>query len=149
MAGNFDPTRPGFRLPTEVEWECGCRSGTVTRFSYGSDPRLLNQYARSLDNPYSVKQAGIVAQLRPNLRGLFDMHGSALEWCNDFYNKYYSASAITVGPAQESQRVLRGGGWFSVSDSCRSASRAYSNPDSRNNGLGFRLCVTLRDNKQP
>ena len=33
----------------------------------------------------------------------------------------------------------RGGSWHNVALGCRSANRSYGSPDSRNDGLGFRL----------
>ena len=75
----------GFSLPTEEQWEYACRAGSTTKYSFGDDPALLDEYAWRLDSNEPRKPVGIK---KPNAWGIYDMHGNASEWCLNAYTLY-------------------------------------------------------------
>ena len=84
-----------------------------------------------------------VAQKDANAWGLYDMHGNVEEWCQDWYNEYSSVSVSDpTGPSSGTYRVIRGGGYYLSTTSCRVFSRSYNYPDSTYVGLGFRLVIS-------
>lgn len=127
-----------YRLPTEAEWEYACRAGTETRFNFGDDGSALTDFAWYSDNEGSTTQP--VGKKSPNAWGLFDMHGNAAEWVQDWYADYPDGPQTNPsGPAESSFRVYRGGSWFSNASSCESSYRFGVVPPFRNNYLGFRV----------
>ena len=136
------------RLPREAEWECACRAGTGTPFSFGEDigPEQVNYdgiypYRGSEKGLYREKTVE-VASLEPNAWGLFEMHGNVWEWCHDWYGKYPPGPVSDpAGPPDDVKRVLRGGAWFSNACSARSALRRSYPPGFRLGYLGFRLAL--------
>ena len=133
-----DLGKHGFRLPTEAEWEVACRGGTNSAYSFGNDSELLGHYGWFQDN--SARWSHVVGQLRPNPRGLFDIHGNLYEWCHDWYAEYADDAVDGLGAPQGSYRVHRGGGWNSVAARCRSAGRVSFQPTYRSS-VGFRLAL--------
>jgi formylglycine-generating enzyme required for sulfatase activity len=146
----------GLRLPTEAEWEYACRAGTTTAFhgftgylTGTNDDTLGGNIAWFSGNngasgtpTYGTKAVG---QKLANGFGLHDMSGNVYEWVNDWYSSSYyasSASSNPTGPATGSNRVLRGGGWGSLTGSVRSSDRYGSTPGFTNDGIGFRVART-------
>ena len=135
-----------YRLPTEAEWEYACRAGTTTVYSFGNGESLINkqlgEYAWFSVN--SGRKIHPVGKKKPNPWGLYDMHGSVWEWCQDWSGKYSelsSGDAVTdpQGPASGDYRVLRGGSVLSTASETRSASRTSYQGDSRLYDSGFRV----------
>jgi formylglycine-generating enzyme required for sulfatase activity len=138
-------TAPGYRLPTEAEWEYACRAGTQTPFNTGSclDAGTEANYDGSLpytgcpNGPY-VGWTVPVGSYPNNAFGLYDMHGNLWEWCNDWYGLYGGTVTDPIGAGAGSDRVLRGGYWNYYAQYCRSAFRHYTYPNIRNLLIGFR-----------
>ncbi len=80
---------PGYRLPTEGEWECACRAGTETGRFFGQSLSIENRfvdYGWLKETPNKVFYNGLlisqpVGGLLPNRWGLFDTYGNVREIC--------------------------------------------------------------------
>ena len=139
-----------YRLPTEAEWEYACRGGTTTAYHFG-DASRLGDYAWFYDNTQDAgeKYAHRVGQKKPNVLGLYDMHGNVGEWCLDWYDSGYYENSPTddpAGPGTGSFRVYRGGGWAHTARQCVSSFRNWITPTYRFSGLGFRVAADLSGN---
>ena len=134
--------RAEYRLPTEAEWEYAYRAGTTTRFYWGDD---LNETAIDDYAWYGqfLGETHPVGDKLPNPWGLYDMSGNVYEWCQDWYGDY-PAGPVTdpQGPPPDTNRVLRGGSWAAVPESCRAAYRDSDTSDYPSFLIGFRLLRT-------
>ena len=133
--------RRGFRLPTESEWEVASRAGARTAYGFGSEVSLLGRFGWFAEN--SGKHVHPPRELRPSIRGLFDLHGNLFEWTHDWYGDY-GVDALTdpLGAKEGSYRVLRGGSWDDDAAHCRTAFRYSDDPTFRSNDNGFRLALS-------
>lgn len=148
LNAQFAPKGYRYALPTEAQWEYACRAGTTTAFSFGNE---LNGEKANCDGeaPYGTKKKGpflgkitLVGSYDPNPWGLYDMHGNVLEWCADCYDDYPTEAVVDPLVTTGARRVQRGGFYSAGANSCRSAARSYSMPDSFSvNPPGFRLIV--------
>ncbi len=141
-----------YRLPSEAEWEYAARAKTTTPFHFGETitTNLANYkgnytYANEPKGKYRERTTP-VGSFPPNAFGLYDLHGLVWEWCADVYHENYQGapndgSAWVSG--KSSKYVVRGGSWDYDPVPCRSANRAWNNPDLIFNNSGFR-CVVPR-----
>lgn len=70
-------TRTGFRLPTESEWEWANGCGLPDSTCFGRRTEFANDYAWQFNNAGS--KTHVVARLKPNRFGLFDVFGNVQE----------------------------------------------------------------------
>lgn len=141
---------PGFRLPTDAEFERAARAGTVTGTYKGElDPaRLGNEQSPLLDQiawfgGNSGDTPHPVATKQPNQWGLYDMLGNLWEWCHDWYGPYPSAPVTDpFGPGAGAGRTRRGGSWGNPASTTRAASRYWHDPADHDSAVGFRLVRT-------
>jgi formylglycine-generating enzyme required for sulfatase activity len=133
----------GLSLPTEAQWEYACRAGTMTRYSSGDSEADLARVGWYASN--SSGRLHAVAELEPNVFGLYDMHGNVEEWCMDTWGRYEVRSpragdGLRYEPVGGTftHHVIRGGSWGVDARSARSGCRGKYPPGSRFASIGFR-----------
>ncbi len=154
---------PGFRLPTEAQWEYACRAGTQTALYTGGIDILGENNAPALDpiawyggnsgldlevtNPegskdwqekqYDHQQAGThrVKLKQANAWGLYDTLGNVWEWCRDAWD----AEAYSKRPSgiADPETPATGKDTRRVLRGGSWATRAYA------------CCATIRDGNPP
>ncbi len=110
------------RLPHEDQWEYACRGGKGNKqaFYWGNtlngdkaNCRGTMPYGMDKKGTYLARtsEVGSYEKIAPHPWGLCDMIGNVWEWCEN------------ANVRETSRRVLRGGGWDSKPENCRSAKR--------------------------
>jgi cysteine-rich repeat protein len=135
---------PGYRLPTEAEWEYAARAGTTTGTYNGTSTLLNCEQPNAVLDPIAwfCGNAGSTTHAAggkaANAWGLYDMLGNVYEWVHDWYATYPGDVSDPWGPAAGSYRVFRGGSFGSSARLARAAYRFYTDPSLRDYVLGFR-----------
>lgn len=124
-----DLSKNGYRLPTEAQWEYACHAGTTSEYFWEGEGKVGDYAWYQANSSYNCKDADLnpydcafrlndVGTKEPNAFGLYDMIGSVLEWCNDWYGMYeYGEQTDPQGPESGVYKVTRGGHFMSLCSS--------------------------------
>jgi formylglycine-generating enzyme required for sulfatase activity len=146
-------TGRSYRLPSEAEWEYGCRAGTKTAFSFGDT--ITTEQANYDGNftynggPRGEYRRGTtpVGMFPANPWGLYDMHGNVWEWVQDVVHENYEGAPVDGSAWEEggdgARRILRGGSWLYNPRYLRSALRNGFSSALSNDIVGFRVVREL------
>jgi formylglycine-generating enzyme required for sulfatase activity len=135
---------PGYRLPTEAEWEYAARGGDG-RATYAGELTAIDCTDTTLDPiAWFCGNAGStthpVGTKTANAYGLHHMLGNVREWCYDWYAAYPGgAETDPAAPPSGSNRVHRGGSWAGDAGDARASHRHTALPGGRYSDIGGRI----------
>ena len=148
---------PGYRLPTEAEWEYAYRAGTKAALYTGKNMTMCGKNDPEVDKIgwfYGNRNKGIGtmqgAARQANAWGLFDMPGHVREWTQDVKVEDLGSAKVTDPLKKASSpgakvglMIHRGGGWLSDAEELRAAARMAFYIADPNSDIGFRVVRTM------
>lgn len=131
---------PGFRLPTEQEWELAARAKHPDSAAYGGDLHACMTTSPTLETYAWLKtnSSGYphpVAKKLPSAAGLYDMAGNLYEWTSSPYHPDLPSA---------DEYIIRGGSWYHNPEHARFANRERAWQQRRMGFIGFRCVRRLR-----
>jgi formylglycine-generating enzyme required for sulfatase activity len=154
---------PGYRLPTEAEWEYAYRAGTRTPYYTGNNSVCFDKadpLAETLGWYYfnfpegKKRMPQPVATKPPNGWRLYDMAGNLEEWVQDWSLSYQpelldtrpelQTNPLRTFPGRKTgEKLFKGGAYDSFPASLRAGGNGEWKIDSSARGIGFRVVRTL------
>jgi len=141
---------PGYRLPTEAEWEYAYRAGTKTALYNGDITSCKGKDGNADKIAWYDKNSGgkphPVGGKAANAWGLYDMAGNVWEWTHDEYKNDLGTSQQTnpsPSGTGSTDRVIRGGAFSHPADHLRAGYHSGFGSSKKLPSLGFR-CVRTK-----
>ncbi|MFP6582036.1 MAG: formylglycine-generating enzyme family protein [Candidatus Hydrogenedentota bacterium] len=160
----IDPRPNGYRLPTEAEWERAAgwnNAGEEVTWHYAISSDAMTEHHGNfqLNNPLEksgldsypyTSPIGYFDGSSPERKraispaGCFDMSGNVQEWCEDWFGAYKAETQFDpTGFPKSPFKVVRGGAWNSMKNSCRTTNRGWTEPYNHYRSFGFRIARSL------
>ena len=142
-----------YSLPSDAEWEYAARGGEKSVYPGGS-PKAVCAFANGASKESGLPWANQactdlaadrtlpVGSLSKNKFGIQDMIGNVSEWvldCNTLNLRDAPVDGSADARGSCSQRIVRGGSWFSGADGLRYSTRVVQRRGDTNDFTGFRV----------
>ena len=146
-------TGKNYGLPSGAQWEYAARGGKTDTLIGGS-PKALCAFANGASQESGLPWANTactdlaadrtlpVGSLSKNSFGVADMIGNVSEWvldCNTLNLRDAPVDGSSDARGSCSQRIVRGGSWFSGPDDLRYSARTVQRRGDTNDFTGFRV----------